>query len=429
MLPSLLKERGYSTHMVGKWHLGFCAWEYTPNRRGFDTFYGSYLGVLDHFTHVRDKYEGYDFHQNEKVLFNASGRYSTHLYGEEAVRIIEKREVGEETKKPFFLYLPFQALHAPMQVPTEYVTRFKDLKVSQERMLVLGMIAAMDEAVGKVVDALKRSGDFNNTFIIFTTDNGGSVSHASSNLPLRGTKGTLWEGGTRGAAFVHSPLLQEASKGTTNEGLIHVTDWMPTLASLAGVPKHQIEELHMDGIDQTDMLLKGKNSRRTEFVYNIKTSPFKAGYRMGDYKLLWGEHPKGDWFPPLQEDSRMARKLRNKIDWEEIQLKLMENENLIDLEENDWDMEDEKGVPLEDPVGSFDKLTRNQPAMLFDVMEDPEEKRDIAKENPKIVSVMKRRLKEASRTMRAGNFELKSILGHPFLRGGNFMPGWCVPEV
>ena len=211
-------------------------------------------------------------------------------------------------------------------------------------------------------------------------------------------------------------------------GLIHVTDWMPTLASLAGVPKHQIEELNMDGIDQTDMLLKGKNSRRTEFVYNIKTSPFKAGYRMGDYKLLWGEHPKGDWFSP-QDDSRLARKLRNKIDWEEIQLKLMENENLIDLEENDWDMEDEKGVPLEDPVGSFDKLTRNQPAMLFDVMEDPEEKRDIAKENPKIVSVMKRRLKEASRTMRAGNFELKSILGHPFLRGGNFMPGWCVPEV
>ena len=73
-------------------------------------------------------------------------------------------------------------------MPTEYVTRFKDLKVSQERMLVLGMIAAMDEAVGKVVDALKRTGDFNNTFIIFTTDNGGSVSHASSNLPLRGTK-------------------------------------------------------------------------------------------------------------------------------------------------------------------------------------------------------------------------------------------------
>ena len=211
-------------------------------------------------------------------------------------------------------------------------------------------------------------------------------------------------------------------------GLIHITDWMPTLASLAGVPSQRIEELAMDGIDQREMLMKGKASKRTEFVYNIKTSPFKAGYRMGDYKLLWGEQPKGDWFTPDQDSTR-ARKLRNKIDWEEIQLKLMENENLIDLEENDWDMEDEKSAPVSDPVGSFDKLSRSQPFMLFDVVEDPEERRNIAKENPKIVSVMKHRLKEASRTMRAGNFELKSILGHPFLRGGNFMPGWCIPEV
>ena len=112
MLPSLLKQAGYSTHMVGKWHLGFCAWEYTPTRRGFDTFYGSYLGVLDHFTHVRDKYQGYDFHRDEEMQFNATGRYSTHLYGEEAVRLIRAKKAD----KPLFLYLPFQALHAPMQV-------------------------------------------------------------------------------------------------------------------------------------------------------------------------------------------------------------------------------------------------------------------------------------------------------------------------
>ena len=149
--------------------------------------------------------------------------------------------------------------------------------------------------------------------------------------------------------------------------------------------------------------------------------------RMGDYKLLWGEQPKGNWF--ALDNSHRARKLTNKIDWERLQVKLMENQNLIDLEENDWDMEDEKNVPLDDPVGNFDKLSRNQPFKLFDVKEDPEERRDISKENPKIVAVMKKRLKEASRTMRQGNFELKSILGHPFMRGGNFMPGWCHPEV
>merc|ERR1712156_453371 len=111
---------------------------------------------------------------------------------------------------------------------------------------------------------------------------------------------------------------------------------MPTLASLAGVPKHQIEELDMDGIDQTDMLLKGKNSRRTESVYNIKTSPFKAGYRMGDYKLLWGEQPKGGWY---QVNDREGKKLKNKINWEDIQIKLMNDQYLVDLEENEWDLD------------------------------------------------------------------------------------------
>ena len=142
-----------------------------------------------------------DLIMNPKSL--SLSRYSTHLYGDEAVRIIEEREEMED-KKPFFLYLPFQALHAPMQVspsplsiytqcaphqvPTEYVRTLKDQKTSEERILVLGMLAAMDKAVGKVVDALKRSGDFDNTLLVFTTDNGGSVSHAASNLPLRGTK-------------------------------------------------------------------------------------------------------------------------------------------------------------------------------------------------------------------------------------------------
>ena len=149
--------------------------------------------------------------------------------------------------------------------------------------------------------------------------------------------------------------------------------------------------------------------------------------RMGDYKLLWGEHPKGNWYS-LDGDKR-SRKLNNKIDWEAFQIKLMENQDLIDLEENDWDLEDEKNVPSEDPVGNFDKLSRNQPFMLFDLKEDPEERIDIAKDNPDIVSIMKRRVKEASESMRQGNFELKSLLGHPFLRGGNFMPGWCHPEV
>ena len=151
--------------------------------------------------------------------------------------------------------------------------------MSQARRLVLAMLVALDEAVGQVVDSLKEVGEYENTVIVFTTDNGGSVSHASSNLPLRGTKGTLWEGGTRGPAFVHSPLLASDVQGSTHEGMIHITDWMPTLASLAGLDEQQLEQLGLDGIDQTSMVMEGAASKRTDFVYNIKTSPFKAGYR------------------------------------------------------------------------------------------------------------------------------------------------------
>ena len=92
LLPQLLKQQGYSTHMIGKWHLGYCSWDYTPTRRGFDTFYGTYLGVLDHWTHTRDKYDGYDFRRDEDVVYNASGVYSTHLYTEEAVSLIQSHQ-------------------------------------------------------------------------------------------------------------------------------------------------------------------------------------------------------------------------------------------------------------------------------------------------------------------------------------------------
>jgi arylsulfatase A-like enzyme len=84
---------------------------------------------------------------------------------------------------------------------------------------MLAMLAAMDEAVGRLVDALRAADEYDNTVIVFTTDNGGSVSHAASNLPLRGTKGTLWEGGTRGPAFLHSPLLGPKARGARHQGI------------------------------------------------------------------------------------------------------------------------------------------------------------------------------------------------------------------
>ena len=182
LLPQLLKEENYSTHMIGKWHLGYCAWEYTPTRRGFDTFLGTYLGVLDHWTHTREKYDGYDFRRNEEVLFSASGVYSTDLYTREAVDLLRSREASDP---PFFLYLPYQALHAPLQVPAQYLASVPPSVTDPDRRVYLAMLAALDLSVGQIVETLKETGEYNNTLIVFTTDNGGSVGHSASNFPLR----------------------------------------------------------------------------------------------------------------------------------------------------------------------------------------------------------------------------------------------------
>ena len=182
ILPQYLKELDYKTHLVGKWHLGYCAWDYTPTRRGFDSFYGTYLGVLDHWSHVREKYDGYDFRRDEELDFSASGEYSTDLYTREAVRVIRSRQ---DSASPFLLYLSYQALHAPLQAPLRYMAQVPDTLTCPARRVYLGMLAAMDQSVGEVVDSLKEAGLYNNTIIVFTTDNGGSVSHAGSNSPLR----------------------------------------------------------------------------------------------------------------------------------------------------------------------------------------------------------------------------------------------------
>ncbi|XP_047480024.1 arylsulfatase B-like [Penaeus chinensis] len=304
LLPQALKKAGYSTHAVGKWHLGFCSWDYTPTKRGFDTFYGYYNGAEDYFTHHRgyvadsgwpgnplprekSKRDYLDLRNNTEPDGSKEGIYSAHLFAS----YVEELLASRNPKTPMFLYFPFQSCHAPLMVPEEYMKPYLHIH-DVDRRTYLGMVTAMDEAVGRVVAALKSTGHYDNSVIVFTTDNGGPTKHGANNWPLRGYKTTLWEGGTRGAAFIHSPLLP--NPGAVSHKMIHVTDWYQTLVGLAG----GVAPADTDGFDQWASLTGSAPSPRTQLIYNLDdTDKFKAGIRVGDMKLLINPGNAG-WTPP-----------------------------------------------------------------------------------------------------------------------------------
>ena len=143
-----LKDAGYATAIVGKWHLGHFREEYLPTRRGFDHQYGHYNGAIDYFDHTRDG--GFDWHRDDQVCRDKG--YSTHLLADEAVRIVQQHA----GRKPFFLYVPFNAVHSPHQVPRKYLEGFDHLK--GDRRSYAGMLTAMDEAIGRIIDAIDEAG-------------------------------------------------------------------------------------------------------------------------------------------------------------------------------------------------------------------------------------------------------------------------------
>jgi len=286
LLPEYLKDLGYDTHIIGKWHLGYCNEAYLPTRRGFNSHYGYWLGAEDYFEHTQTygvrNITGYDFRENDNVDQSSKGKYSAQLFADRAIDIIRKSTVKAS---PFFLYLAFQNPHAPLQVPEHYKTPYEHIK-NEKRKTYCGMVSALDEAVGNVTKALKMWNMADNTLIVFTSDNGGQNFKGGSNYPLRGGKKTLWEGGTRGVSFIHGSML--LTPGSVSNALIHVTDWLPTLFSAAGGDPGLIN--NADGVDQWDILVNGnKESKRHTMLYNIDPIRNNAAIRYKNFKLMVGE--------------------------------------------------------------------------------------------------------------------------------------------
>jgi arylsulfatase A-like enzyme len=290
-LPQALKDAGYATAIVGKWHLGHSAPEYLPTRRGFDRQYGHYNGALDYFTHERDG--GFDWHRDDTV--NRDEGYSTHLIAKEAAKFVTETA----GKKPFFLYVPFNAVHAPHQVPPEYLKAYPNLK--GERLKYAGMLAAMDEGVGRIVDAVERAGVRKNTLFVFSSDNGGpQPGVVTDNGKWRAGKGTLYEGGVRVAAF--ATWDGHIKAGATVGEPLHAVDLYPTLLKLCGSKIEQ--KLPLDGIDAWPTITEGKPSPHAAILLN--TTPGGGAVRAGDWKLVLRtgtDDPDGGAGKPLPRES------------------------------------------------------------------------------------------------------------------------------
>ncbi|XP_070557203.1 arylsulfatase J-like [Ptychodera flava] len=290
-LPEKLQEEGYTTYMVGKWHLGYCNYDYTPNGRGFDHFYGYYSGTHDYFNHTVGQ-NHLDLREDLVPDRDQKGVYSTYLFGEKAAEYV----ANHDNSKPLFMFFSTQSVHLPLQVPDFYLNKYEFVKNDNRRKL-MAMVTALDDSIATVVKALKEHGLWDNTLLIFQSDNGGSSKddHMSINWPLRGGKKTLWEGGNRVVTFAHGNMLENVSY--VNEEMIHVVDWFPTLVKLAGGNT----DPDMDGVDVWDTIAKGDPSPRTEFVYNIDVwqDDRSEAIRVGDYKLIKGRirHPS-NWVPP-----------------------------------------------------------------------------------------------------------------------------------
>jgi arylsulfatase A-like enzyme len=286
LLPQALKEAGYQTAIIGKWHLGHADRKFWPLQRGFDYQYGPLIGEIDYFTH---KVDGkVDWYRNDHVVEEKG--YSTTLLGNEAVKLIEQHD----TATPLFLYLAFNAVHTPYQAPQEYLDQYKNIE-DPSRRAYAASTTAMDEQIGRVTTALEQKKMLDNTLIFFQSDNGGTrdpmfagaitdmsqVVLPADNGPYRDGKGSLHEGGTRVVAL--ASWAGHIKEGITVAEMIHTVDLYPTLIDLAGGQLGKNKPL--DGINVWGTISEGKPSPRMEIVYNIE--PFRGAVRQGDWKLIW----------------------------------------------------------------------------------------------------------------------------------------------
>ncbi|MFG1912909.1 sulfatase-like hydrolase/transferase [Kribbella sp. NPDC048928] len=284
-LASMLREQGYATGLFGKWHLGVAP-EYRPRAHGFDRFFGILAGCVDYYSHIF--YWGqaggtdpvHDLWDDDEEVWR-NGEYLTGLITQRAVEFIEQQQ-----DRPFFCYVPYNAPHYPMHAPPEYLERFAQL--SPDRQTMCAMIAAMDDGVGEILAALERTGQRDNTIVVFSSDNGPSTEtrnwldgtedryYGGTAGGFRGHKGSLFEGGIREPFLISYPDGLPA--GTVCDEPAQMSDVVPTVLALAGLPAPEV-----DGVD-VSAVLRGASAAPERSLFWSHAE--QLAVRDGDWKLV-----------------------------------------------------------------------------------------------------------------------------------------------
>ena len=350
MLPAKLKTAGYMTHIVGKWHQGFYQSKYLPVNRGFDTSSGFLNGAEDHFTEKREC--AVDFWKDNSYD-TRNGSYDAYIYRDDLTKIFENHNANE----PLFLYLPLHNVHGPFQAPDEWLNIYSVNSTCSRRRMLQAMVSVADNITGHVVDLLKKKGMWENTIFVVSADNGGAACEGS-NHPLKGSKGTYFEGGVRSLAFANGGLLPSKMKGKSTDGFIHIADWYTTFCKLAGVDPDDsgTGKFPVDGTDVWPILTgESDKTLHDEIVLGYNYSNTGA-IIAGNYKLIIGK--QGD-----RCDNSM------------------------------WS-------PLDYPCTEGPKGDNCDPYCLYDIVNDPLEKKDLSKEEPEILKEMLNRYNKFSKEPR-----------------------------
>jgi arylsulfatase A-like enzyme len=372
-LAEALGKVGYRRHAIGKWHLGYASWNYTPTGRGFESHAGYLQGQGDYYTHTNAHgglpdpkgTRGFDFWRNRSAAKDQTGTYSMDFYMNEAARILE----GHDPEEPLFLYFAHQQTHLPLQAPPEaeysrYCASVNgSLPLGEKRHTFCTMMARLDAAIGDFVKMLKAKGIWEDTILWVTSDNGGMThwgptwfeASVASNYPLRGGKATLFEGGMRTVSFVTGGFLPDSASGAVRHELIQHVDVAETLAQLGGANLGASS----DGYNVWETIAHGEASPRTEVPLNIDASV------------------------PGKNFSALIQR-----NW-----KLIHTSLLLELPFDGWWSPDPYRRTLP-KLCQMSVKVHDRSVMLFDIGRDPEERYNVALSNQDVVLRMLRRIDE-----------------------------------